>query len=205
MKLTERLPCHAMLNGHRYRLHLSYDRVLLALDAYGNAALTDYGKADTLCGLLVRRPPWRTVERVELAQKIVTDFIFPDQRDNAGGDEPPAFDFSQDAPYIYAAFWQVYRIDLLKERGRMDWRRFYALFLGLPGNTRLSEIISIRLRDVPTPTEYNQDEIRALRKAKRAFALDIKRKPGERFDSDIEGRVTGMFEYYRKKAGEKYG
>lgn len=177
---------------------------MLALEAYDSPSLTDYGKADTLCDLLVRRPPWRTAERVELAQKVISELIFPEQRQDDAND-PPAFDFVQDAPYIYAAFWQVYRIDLLHERGRLDWRRFYALFLGLPDNTRLSEIISIRLREIPKATEYNQDEIAALRKAKRSYALKVKHRPGERFDAGIASHIDSLFAFYRKQAGDKNG
>lgn len=187
-----------------YRLHLSFDRVLRVMDAMGDDMLSDAEKIGVAMRLLVRFPrPCLPAPRAKLWVDIFDRCIKPRRAEPQSG--PQAFDFTQDADYIYAAFQQAYGIDLQAERGRMDWREFLALFQGLPDNTIMSEIMSIRLRDVPAPTEYNQDEIRALRKAKRAFALDIKRKPGERFDSDIEGRVTGMFEYYRKKAGEKNG
>lgn len=51
-------------------------------------------------------------------------------------------DFSLDSPYIYASFMQAYNIDLLETN--MHWYKFNALFLGLPGNTKICEIMQAR-------------------------------------------------------------
>lgn len=185
-----------------YRLNLSFDRVLRALDAMDDDVLPDKDKIDVAIRLLVRFPrPLLYLRRAKLWGDIFDRCIKPSHTGDTSG--PQAFDFTQDAEYIYAAFRQAYGIDLKAERGRLDWREFLALFEALPDGTVMSEIMSIRLRDYPQPDGYNQDEIAALRKAKNAFALNIKRKPGERFDADISAQVTDMFAYYRKKAGEK--
>lgn len=187
-----------------YRLRLSFDRVLRVMDAMDDDTFSDSDKIDVAMRLLVRFPrPRLPTSRAKLWADMFDRCIKPRRAEPQSG--PQAFDFTQDADYIYAAFRQAYDIDLQAERGRMDWREFLALFQGLPDSTTLSEIMSIRLRDVPAPTEYNQDEIHALRKAKRVFALDIKHKPGERFDSDISAHVTDLFAYYRQKAGENNG
>lgn len=175
--------------------------MLLALDAYENPALTNEDKADIFCELIVKHAPRGAEKRTQLVSDVLQAFVM---RDSPSSDNVRAFDFAQDADYIYAAFWQTYKMDLLKERGRLDWRRFYALFLGLPENTRLSEIMSIRTREMPKQNEYNEKEIEALKKAKRYYALKEIRKPA-RWDSEIIAQMDGMFAYYRGKAGEENG
>lgn len=199
MKLTERLSNRYFWRGRYYRLRLSFDRVLLALDAFNNQGITDEQKIDIFCSLIIRRPPQDTTQRVELVTDVLEQVIMPHY--DSGGENEESFDFEQDADYIYAAFWQTYHMDLIKERGRLDWRRFYALFLGLPENARFSEIISVRLRELPEPNEWNQKEIQAIRRAKRSVALKPRVK-GQRFDSVIDAQLTSLFDYYRKKAGD---
>lgn len=174
------------------------------MEAMDDDILSDTDKINIAIRLLVDFPrPLFTISKAKLWGKVYEQCIKP--KDVQGNDYDQAFDFTQDAGYIFAAFWQAYRIDLQKERKRLDWREFIALFQGLPDSTRLSEIMSIRLREIPQPTEYNQDEIAAIRKAKRIFALNVKKRNGERFDADISAHVTSIFDYYRKKAGDKNG
>lgn len=197
MKLTERLPKVMEWRGHKYHLRLSFDRVLLALNAWDSTTLSDEDKIDLFCELIVSHAPRGINMRSELVAAVFKSFISPEHRPEDDG--PQAFDFTQDSDYIYAAFWQTYRIDLLKQRGRLDWRRFYALFLGLPGNTRLSEIMTIRTRDIPKRTEYNHEEISALLKAKQYYALN--HKPGTKWDEGIRAQMDSKFAYYRSKGG----
>jgi hypothetical protein len=60
-----------------------------------------------------------------------------------GNSTAPAVDYSQDGEYIYAAFKQAYNIDLVDVDG-LHWHKFKALFLSLPENTKMSEIMRLR-------------------------------------------------------------
>ena len=51
-------------------------------------------------------------------------------------------DFALDGPYIYASFMQAYNIDLIETN--MHWYKFNALFLGLPSDTKICEIMQAR-------------------------------------------------------------
>ena len=53
-------------------------------------------------------------------------------------------DYDTDADLIYAAFMEVYGIDLTEER--LHWHKFRALMDGLHG-TKLNEVIGYRLYD----------------------------------------------------------
>lgn len=194
MKLSAPLLNHIGI----YRLNLSFDRVLRAVDAMEDDILPDKDKISIAIKLLVRfpRPVW-PASRIKLWGEIFDRCIKP--KHTGDSSDQRSFDFAQDAEYIYAAFRQTYGIDLQAERGKLDWREFIALFQALPDNTVMSEIMSIRLREYPKQTEYNKDEIDALRKAKHTFALDIKHKPGERFDAGIAKQMDDTFAFYRGK------
>lgn len=62
------------------------------------------------------------------------------------------YSYEQDADAIYSSFMIQYHIDLLKERGKMHWCVFRALFDGLGEDTPIQRIIELRqknLADVP--------------------------------------------------------
>ena len=54
----------------------------------------------------------------------------------------PILDYIIDGEYIYASFMQAYNIDLLS--CNMHWHIFKALLNGLPSNTYIKEIMSMR-------------------------------------------------------------
>lgn len=57
-----------------------------------------------------------------------------------------AYDFEQDAPYIYAAFLSVYGIDLDTVQS-LHWWKFQALFRSLPEDCKINKIMGYRLAD----------------------------------------------------------
>ena len=62
------------------------------------------------------------------------------------------YSYEQDADAIYSSFMMQYHINLLKERGKMHWCVFRALFDGLGEDTPIQRIIELRqnnLADVP--------------------------------------------------------
>lgn len=158
----------------RYRLNLSFDRVLRVLALLEEAELDDAEKVDLALRLLVmnKRKLLRLnpVQKMELYEGILRDCISDHPRSTAS-QEPKCFDFAQDADAIYSSFQMDYGIDLHKEIGRMHWRTFTALFNGLSERTKMREIMSIRRRPFPEPTKYNQETIRNLMELKSFYAL----------------------------------
>lgn len=69
-----------------------------------------------------------------------------ERHDMPGGSGKRDFDYEQDAQEIYAAFWQVYRIDLFSTE--LHWWQFSALLNGLfAGENALSNKVRIRHAD----------------------------------------------------------
>lgn len=78
-------------------------------------------------------------------------------------DIPRGFDFAVDGPLIWAAFLQVYSIDL--RTAQLHWWDFMALFRALPDDCRICKIIEYRTADtsdMPQKTRELYDKLRKV-------------------------------------------
>jgi len=104
-------------------------------------------------------------------------------RNLGGSSGEKVIDYDIDADYIYAAFMEVYGIDLMAtdKQGKiipMHWHKFLALFSALH-DTKLNEIIGYRSYDENDKTEYKDN----LKKLKQMWALP--RKLTEKDQEDL--------------------
>lgn len=76
----------------------------------------------------------------ELMQFYTNANLTPKKGDT-GADR--VIDYIEDGEYIYASFLQAYNIDLVDVE-ELHWHKFKALLLGLPDNTKIKEIMSMR-------------------------------------------------------------
>lgn len=174
MRLYEQ-PCSAVTLGRRtYKLRLTYDRVLFALDAMQDPLLSDADRLCFLLGLLLKgRAPRSLHRRMQLMTAILAEI-------NRQGKEhhgPPVMSLTQDAPLIHSAFRQAYGIDL--HRADLPWPTFCELLSALPENTRFCEVVSIRARPIPPQDKHNAQYIRELLRAKAAVALVLPQQQQE--------------------------
>jgi len=92
-------------------------------------------------------------------------------------------DYKIDSDYIYSAFYEQYKIDLLSSK--MHWYKFQALFKGLH-DTKLNEIIGYRLYK---PVDKKKSEFdKDMEKLKAAWTLpknsnDVDDEALKRFES----------------------
>lgn len=84
-----------------------------------------------------------------------------------GSGEDPPYSYEYDADYIYAAFLQVYGIDLA--RATLHWWQFRALFRSLPEETQLVKIIGYRTMKIPAKASKEQRQ--HYERMKRLYAL----------------------------------
>lgn len=162
-KFYEPLPYSIEVGKKSYKLTPAFDNVLNMYEAIENVSAME--QAELILYYLTDGAPV-TVEALEAVIKA----YFPEKKKT---EKSRAFDFIQDSEYIYAAFWQAYKIDLIEEQGRLHWWKFSALLNGLPSGTKFSDIIQIRLREVPKPTKHNSKERAELLRLKSEFALKI--------------------------------
>lgn len=85
----------------------------------------------------------------------------------------PVFDLLVDSGRIYAAFFQVYQINLRKVR--LHWWLFCELLEGLPRGTHLSEVIEIRSRSSKGLSQHDQAQ---LARAKDRYRIGKKKDIG---------------------------
>lgn len=168
--------------GKTYRINTSYDTVLLLQRLYDEENLDPGDKINQALKMITRNPfkVWllTDIEKAELLKKITEEKINLPPRPKVGKQQK-LMDFEADSEYIYASFQQAYGIDLLKERGRLQWKRFCDLLDGLPEKTKLREVMRIRAMEVPEPTRYNQKERQNIMELKAYYALPIKGVGGQ--------------------------
>lgn len=83
-----------------------------------------------------------------------------------GSQSKQSYSFTYDAEYVYAAFWEQYKIDLSVVE--MHWWNFKALFNGLSENTQFGKIIGYRTMDI---SKLSDEEKKFYREMKSLYKL----------------------------------
>lgn len=86
------------------------------------------------------------------------------------------YSYRQDADAIYASFLMQYHIDLLKERGKMHWCVFRALFDGLNEDTPIQRIIELRQKNLADVPDEQRGKVMQLQQY---YALKLKKPKTE--------------------------
>lgn len=86
------------------------------------------------------------------------------------------YSYEQDADAIYSSFMMQYHIDLLKERGKMHWCVFRALFDGLSEDTPIQRIIELRQKNLTDVSDEQRGKVMQLQQY---YALKLKKPKTE--------------------------
>lgn len=133
--------------GKTYPIDFSFDNVLRWYDLLNEPNVDDYQRLSIsfamFFGPSVQLPLSAQTEAMNAIAKTLNKHAYG-SADNPDPNAEPQFSYKQDSGAIYASFMQAYHIDLLKERGHMDWFRFEALLDGLPDNTQFKWIMQVR-------------------------------------------------------------
>jgi hypothetical protein len=86
----------------------------------------------------------------------------PEKKKNRDDSQPgKIFCWDADSGRIFAAFLQVYGIDLRTEK--MHWWTFKTLFDALPADTKLMEVIQIRQKKIPGGKDQGEERNAIIR------------------------------------------
>lgn len=182
LSLTQNPLNEVVFDGKTYHLDLAFDTVLQYLQLSSDDELSKEEKAEYAIDLFLDEQELPDDPKFyELVFKAVNEEITSDPYGNNMPNSNPFglapvkyFDYVQDAEAIFASFMREYHINLLKQRGKMHWREFKALFDGLSENSYMQRIISIRQRDL---SEVDDSKMRQqLTEAKSYYALDEPQK-----------------------------
>ena len=196
MKLFESLPKGITVGKRFFKCDFDFRNVLRMLEIMQREDIYITAR-DYLCVkcLISRRMTLKTASE---AYKVLCNTLF-EKRPETG--EKRLTSFEQDAPLIRAAFWQVYGINLFKEK--LSWFEFTELLQGLPEGNRYEEVIGIRARPLPAPTKYNQKEREWLLQAKQSVALHLTDKEqAKKYDEDVTRIFTGIMSMIPKEIKE---
>ena len=101
----------------------------------------------------------------------------------------PVFSYSQDHAYVVAGFRQAYGMSL-EDIHKTHWWEFQALLSGLPEDTRLSQVIALRGREID-PKASPAEKLR-IQKAKSLVRIRKRKRKGESgFDIISRGLIEG--------------
>jgi hypothetical protein len=184
------LPYEVREKGRIYTLIPWFDNVLQMYQAI--EGLDAWDKPEVMLSYLVKQKVKPSLELLQAVSKV----LFPPSK--GSGDK--AFDFVQDSPLIYAAFYQAYGLDLIEQQGKLHWWKFQSLLNGLPSNTRFSEIVSIRMKPIPAPTKYNQQEREELMRLKSLYAVKL---TAEERQSQLQQSLRNVVNYLQSVAKGK--
>jgi len=164
------------IDGKTYKLDLSFDNVLRLIDMLNDKQLDDITQIETgLYMLLGVELDYPIDKKEEIFYQIFYETIGKEVEENIPVDiegnpmpakkEEKVYSIKQDAPYIYASFYQDYGIDLYEMQGKLHWEKFKALLEGLRPDTKFKEIVNIRTMELPTGkgTEKQRKHIRELK------------------------------------------
>lgn len=164
------------IDGKTYKLNLSFDNVLRLIDMLNDKQLDDITQIETgLYMLLGVELDYPIDKKEEIFYQIFYETIGKEVEENIPVDldgnpmpqqkEEKIYSIKQDAPYIYASFYQDYGIDLFEIQGKLHWEKFKALLAGLRPDTKFKEIINIRTMELPTGkgTEKQRKRIKELK------------------------------------------
>ena len=190
MKLYERLPDSVIVSGKKVRLDLDYRNVLKMMDILEQDDLMAEARDWLAMKCVCRRP-------VKGMKAEVMKLLFPKSESRER-----ITDMTQDADLIRAAFRQAYGINLYQDK--LHWFEFCCLLSGIPEGTRYSDVLSIRTREMPEATAYNQKERQRLAQAKAEFGLKLTEKEQkEKYRSDV--KKLGDFLIMMAGGSEKNG
>ena len=211
LSLTNSPTTEMAWHGKVYKVNLAFDHVLLFLEMQEDTSLDEFQKFQQTFKLFfgenesLPNDPDFYEKAMEQISKEITDSPYGTtvKNDDGGVENTKQFDYKRDAGAIYASFFDQYGIDLNKERGKMHWSIFKALFDGLGPKTYFQRILSIRQEDaskIKDPTAKNE-----LVQAQNYYAVDgaktEEQLEQESLNSDSLSRLFDSLLEQAKKGG----
>ena len=163
MKLQDRLPQGVEVDGKFYKMDFDFRNVFRMIEILDRDDLLPSAKEYKALRCLCKRP-----KNTFMVLGAVKALLFKAPRKKGG---QRVTDFIQDAGLIRAAFRQAYGIDLYRDR--LHWIEFTELMNALPEGSRYAEVVGIRARPMPEPTQWNKKEREWLMQAKADVALEL--------------------------------
>ena len=160
-KLVDELVLEIEGEEQIFPLLLSFDRVLKLFEMWGDEEIPEIVRPLLALKILtgVSFENLTVDEAMEIVRAIFEEHIQTRKVDDeveydlagnviktTSSEEPHKrlYNLKYDGDYVFASFMQAYRIDLIEEIGRLHWKKFNSLLVGLPEGTKFVEVLKIR-------------------------------------------------------------
>lgn len=177
-------------NNKEYYFNFAYDNILRFFQILDDKEIDKYQKVVMQFELLVGSGLEVPIEKMIEVIKYAVDLLSESPYQSLNSNPVKMFDYEQDSEVIYASFIQQYGIDLIEEKGKLDYFKFRALFTNLSSNTPFQQIVHIRSEDPSKHTE-NQEYVRQLSIQKQTFAV---RKTPEEIEAEKQAQIGKALE-----------
>lgn len=111
-----------------------------------------------------------------------------------------AYDFEQDASDIYAAFMQVYHIDL--NSAELHWWKFSALLAALPEDCKIMKIMGYRTADISKLKGEEKKTMQHMKNLYRLKPLEVEHLSLAAQEQAMKDRVSARFAEAQRWAAE---
>lgn len=151
--LIEGLPTTVKIGNEFFPIRYDFQTGILFEEMIQDDSMSNREKFAAILELYYPAESFSAGQIVEAAQRAIWFYRCgkdPGEKQKKSGDnntDGVPYSFEYDAPYIYAAFMQTYRIDLTRKD--LHWWQFRALFDSLPEDTQFVKIIGYRTIKIP--------------------------------------------------------
>ena len=186
--LTDSLPDSIELDGRRLEIYTDTMTALQCLTMIDDEDIPEAIRASCVIEAMIKESGKITPSMYVDAFSAILRFLKGYNVEGRRSSEQ-LLSYSQDHALIVASFRQAYGMDI-EDIQRTHWWEFQALLSGLPEDTRLSQVIALRGREID-PKAPPAEKMR-LQKAKALVRIRKRKRKGETgYDIVSRGLIEG--------------
>lgn len=185
--LIDGAPKEIFVDSLKYNINYDFRYGLLFEELMNDKSISDSEKFYLAIKLYLDN---QYVENYEEAITQIFNFYLcgekPNQKKGSKKRQNPVFSYEEDAGLIFAAFKEVYNIDLVEDK--IHWWKFRALFDALPESCQFRKVVGYRAIEIKN--EMSNSEKNFYKEMKRIYALEDKRTLEEK-EADFANALFG--------------
>lgn len=175
--------------GGTYQFNFAYDNILRLFKLIDDDSIDKISKFELEFEMLIGKgldiPLEKMADAVTYAVKLIQESPYQSLSNNP----TKVFDYEQDSEAIYASFLQQYGIDLIEQKGKLDYFKFRALLTNLSSDTPFQQIIQIRT-DNPSKYVDDQERLNQLNLQQQTYAL---KKTSKEIEAEKQAQMEAAF------------
>lgn len=183
--LIDGAPKEIYIDSLRYKINFDFRYGLIFEELMNDNKISDSEKCSLTIKLYLDN---QYVENYKEAINQIFNFYLCGKEPKKGSKkrQNPVFSYEEDAGLIFAAFKEVYNIDLVEDT--IHWWKFRALFDALPDTCQFKKVVGYRAIEIKN--EMSNSEKRFYKEMKKVYALEDKRTLEEK-EADFANALFG--------------